>query len=73
MSMKNSDTIGNRSRDLPVCSTASEKLTKIPMFGPWISERPQSGVILTSFSAWGTKNSLAEINKSGAHGGDKRL
>jgi hypothetical protein len=25
-------------------------------------QQPQSGVILTSFSTWGTGNSLAEIN-----------
>jgi hypothetical protein len=51
--------------------TVSEKLTKIPLFGPslthqlWLlgcQQHPQSGVFLTSFSTWGTENSLAEIN-----------
>jgi len=50
--------------------TVSEKLPKIPPFGPLIhqlrplgfQQHPQSGVILTSFSTWGPENSLAEIN-----------
>jgi hypothetical protein len=51
--------------------TVSEKLPKIPLFGPSLIHRlrllgfqqhPQSGVFLTSFSTWGTENSLAEIN-----------
>jgi hypothetical protein len=51
--------------------TVSEKLPKIPLFGPslihqsWLlgpQQHPQSGVILTSFSTWGTENSLAAIN-----------
>jgi hypothetical protein len=51
--------------------TVSEKLPKIPLFGPSLSHRlwllgfqqhPQSGVLLTSFSTWGTESSLAEIN-----------
>ena len=49
----------------------SEKLPKIPLFGPSLihqlqrlgsRQHPQSGVLLTSFSTWGTENSLAEIN-----------
>jgi len=48
-----------------------EKLPKIPLFGPSLihqlrllgfQQRPQSGVLLTSFSTWGTDNSLAELN-----------
>jgi hypothetical protein len=48
----------------------SEKLPKTPLFGPslihqlWLlgfQQHPQSGVLLTSFSTWGTDNSLAEI------------
>jgi len=51
--------------------TISEKLPKVPLFGPpsiyhlrlfGSQQHPQSGVILTSFSTWGTGNSLAEIN-----------
>jgi hypothetical protein len=51
--------------------TVSEKLLKISLYGPslihqlWFlgsQQYPQSGVILTSFSTWGTENSLAEIN-----------
>jgi hypothetical protein len=51
--------------------TVSEKLSKIPLFGPSLihqlrflgSQRhPQSGVLLTSFPTWGRENSLAEIN-----------
>jgi hypothetical protein len=51
--------------------TVSEKLLKIPLFGPSFihklrllgpQQHPQSGVLLTSFSTWGTENSLAEIN-----------
>jgi len=63
--------------------TVSEKLPKIPLFGPSLiqllrflgsHQRPQSGVLLTSFSTWGTENSLAEINlESTGGGGDKAL
>jgi hypothetical protein len=51
--------------------TVSEKLPKIPLFGPssihqlrllGSQQHPQSGVLLSSFSTWGTENSLAEIN-----------
>jgi len=61
--------------------TISEKLPKIPLFGPSLihqlrllgsKQHPQSGVLLTSFSTWGTENSLAEINLKGT-GGDKGL
>ena len=52
-------------------STVSEKLPKIPLFGPslihqlWLlgsQQHLQSGLLLTSFSTWGTENSLAKIN-----------
>jgi hypothetical protein len=51
--------------------TVSEKLANIPLFGPSLihqlqllrsQQHPQSGVLLTSFSTWGTENSLAGIN-----------
>jgi hypothetical protein len=51
--------------------TVPEKLPKIPVFGPSLIHqlrllRPQQHsqieVLLTSFSTWGTENSLAEIN-----------
>ena len=51
--------------------TSSEKLPKIPLFGPSLIHRlrllgsqqhPQTGVLLNSFSTWGTENILAEIN-----------
>ena len=51
--------------------TVSGKLPKISLFGPSLThqlrllgsqQHPQSGVLLTSFSTWGTENSLAEIN-----------
>jgi len=41
--------------------TVSEKLPKIPLFGPSLI-RPQSKVLLTSFSTWERENSLAKIN-----------
>ena len=49
----------------------SENLPKIPLFGTSLiyqlrligsQQHPQCGVLLTSFSTWGTENSLAEIN-----------
>ena len=54
--------------------TVSEKLPKIPLFGPSLihqlrllvsQQHPQSGVLLISFSIRGTENSLAEINMEG--------
>jgi hypothetical protein len=51
--------------------TFSEKLLKVPAFGTSLinqlqplgsQQHLQSGVLLTSFSTWGTENSLAEIN-----------
>jgi len=57
--------------------TVSEKLPKIPLFGPslihqlWLigsQQHPQSGVLLTSFSTWGTENSLAKINLESMRG-----
>jgi len=54
--------------------TVSEKLPKIPLFGPSLihhlrllvsQQHPQSGVILASFSTWGTENNLAKINLEG--------
>jgi hypothetical protein len=61
--------------------TFSEKLPNIPLFGPSLihqlqllgsQQHPQSGVLLTSFSNWGTENSVAEINMEST-GGDKGL
>jgi hypothetical protein len=61
--------------------TVSEKLQKIPLFEPSLihqlrflgpRQHPQSGVLLTSFSTWGTENNLAEINMEST-GGDKGL
>jgi hypothetical protein len=61
--------------------TVSEKLPKIPLFGPTLihqlrllgsQQHPQSGVLFTSFSNWGTENSLAEIHLE-SKGGDKWL
>jgi hypothetical protein len=51
--------------------TVSEELSKILLFRPSLihqlrllgsQQQLQSGEILTSFSTWGTENSLAEIN-----------
>jgi len=51
--------------------TVSENLPKIPLFAPSVihhlrllgsQQHPRSGVLLNSFSTWGTENSLAEIN-----------
>jgi hypothetical protein len=51
--------------------TISEKLPKIPLFGPSLiyqlrplgsQQHPQSGDLSASFSTWGTDSSLAEIN-----------
>jgi len=63
--------------------TVSEKLPKIPPFGPSLinqlrllgsQQDPQNGVILTLFSSWGTENILAKINLEGTGGGsDKGL
>jgi hypothetical protein len=56
---------------------ASEELLKIPPFGPslihwlWLlgsQQHPQSGVVITSFSTWGTENRLAEINLESMEG-----
>jgi len=56
----------------------SEKLPKIPLFSPSLihqlrllrsQHHSQNGVLLTSFSTWGTENSLAVINL-GSAGGD---
>jgi hypothetical protein len=61
--------------------TVSEKLPKIRLIRPSLihqlrllgyQEQPQSGVLLTSFSTWGTQNSLAEINLESV-GSDKGL
>jgi len=61
--------------------TVSEKLLKIPLFGPSLihklrilgsQQHLQCGVLLTSFSTWGTENSLAEINLE-SMGADKEL
>jgi hypothetical protein len=61
--------------------TVSEKLPKIPLFGPSLihqlqllgfQQHPQSGAFLSSFSTWGTENSLAEINLESI-GDDKGL
>jgi hypothetical protein len=58
--------------------TASEKLLKIPLFGPSLinqlrllgsQQHPPSGFLLNSFSSWGTENSLVEINLESAGGG----
>jgi hypothetical protein len=49
----------------------SEKLPKIPLFGPSLlhqlrlfgsQQHPQLKALLTSFSNWGSENSLADIN-----------
>jgi len=51
--------------------TFSEKLSKVPLFGPSLihqlrflgsQQHSQSGVFSTSFSTWGTENSLVETN-----------
>jgi hypothetical protein len=51
--------------------TVSEKLPKISLFGPSLirqlqllgsQQHLQSGVLLTSYSTWGTENTLVEIN-----------
>jgi hypothetical protein len=56
----------------------SEKLPKIPLFGPTLihqllllgtQQHPQSGVLFISFSTWGTENSLTEINLKITRGG----
>jgi len=58
--------------------TVSEKLVKIPLFGPSLIHQlrllgsqhpPQSGVLLIPFSTWGTENSLVEINLESTRGG----
>jgi hypothetical protein len=60
--------------------TVSEKLPKIPLFGPSLinqfrllgsQQHPHSGVRVTLFSTWGTENSLAEINLESTKGGIK--
>jgi hypothetical protein len=57
--------------------TVPKKLPKIPLFGPSLiyqlqllgsQQYSQSGVLLTSFSTWGTENSLAQINLESAGG-----
>jgi len=55
--------------------TVSEKIPKTPHFGLslihqlWFYEsqqHPQNGALLTSFSTWGTENSLVQINLESA-------
>jgi hypothetical protein len=62
--------------------TVSEKVPKIPLFGPsvihqlWLlgsQQHLQSGVLLTSFSTWGTENSLVEINLESTGGDGERV
>ena len=57
--------------------TISEKLPKISPFWPSLihhlrllgtQQHPQSRILLTSFSTWGTENSLAEINLESTRG-----
>ena len=57
--------------------TFCEKLPKFPLFGSSLihqlrllgsQQHPQNGALLTSFSTWGTENSLAEINLESAGG-----
>jgi hypothetical protein len=51
-------------------TVSEKKMLKIPPFGPFLilllllgsQQHSQSGVFLTSFSTWGTENSLAETN-----------
>jgi hypothetical protein len=59
----------------------SEKLPKIPLFGPslihqlWLlgsQQHPHVGVLLISFSNFGTENILLEMNLD-SMGGDKGL
>jgi hypothetical protein len=61
------------------CHAVSEKLPKISPFRPDFilhfllirsQQHPQIGVLFTSFSTWGTENSLMEINLEST-GGDK--
>jgi len=59
--------------------TISEKPQKVPFFGPFLihqlwlvgsQQHLHNGVLLTSFSTWGTENSLAEINLESTGGGE---
>ena len=59
----------------------SKKLPKISVFGPSLihhlrllgyQHHPQNGVLLTSFSTWGTETILAEINLD-SMGADREL
>jgi hypothetical protein len=59
------------------CHTVSEKLQNVPLFGAslihqlWLLgswQNPQSEVLLTSFSTWGTESSLVDINLEGGRG-----
>jgi hypothetical protein len=61
--------------------TVSEQLPKIPLFDPslirqlrlhGLQQHPQSGVLSTSISTWGTENSPVEINLEST-GDDKGL
>jgi hypothetical protein len=58
--------------------TVSEKLPKIPLFGPSLihqlrllgsQQHPQSGILFNSFSTWGTENIMEEINLESTGGG----
>jgi len=46
--------------DLYIRRAVSPLIQQLRLLGP--QQHPQSGVLLTSFSTWGTENSLAEIN-----------
>jgi len=61
--------------------TVSEKAAENSFFGPSLihllrllrsQQHPQSGILLTSFSTWGTEDSLAEINLEST-GANKRF
>jgi hypothetical protein len=61
--------------------TVSEELSKILLFRPSLihqlrllgsQQHPQIGDLLTSFSTWGTENSLVEMNLKSGGGGVKK-
>jgi hypothetical protein len=58
--------------------TVSEKLPKIPLFGPSLinqllllrsQQHPQSGGLLTAFLTWGTENTELNMESTGSDKG----
>src|SRR5215510_12570529 len=68
MSMKNSDTVGNRSRDLPVCSLVSQALRLRVMTVAYVGIFPGRGVMPRNVSGGGLQQ--IQLRTEGRENGD---